>query len=250
MGATVASCVEGIFPGPSAPKNIILKYFPIAGRAEPIRLALALGKVQFYDQRISGQEWEVKHKPQMPYGQLPVLVVDGKMICQTKAILRYVGKIAKYNGTALYPKDVFAAAKVDELLDAFDDLWILLAPTFTIQDEAQKAAARQQLFAPGGPATAKVEVFERMLSASSSGSGFCVPQAGLTVADLMYFSFFNVLRSGFVDGLGADLFKKYPNITRHKELVAAIPEICAYYQDAALSNPHKVPFYEVFQPGK
>jgi len=249
MGAAAASCVEGLRgpPPPKVPKSIVLKYFPIAGRAEPIRLAMMLGNLRYVDQRIPGPEWEEKHKASMPYGQVPVLVVDGRNVCQTKAILRYVGKIAKYDGASLYPKDALVAAQVDELLDAFDDLWILLAPTYNIKDEAQKVASRRQLFEPGGSATAKLEIFERMLE---GGDGFCVKEAGLSVADLMYFSFLSVIRSGFVDGLSPDLFQPFPNIMRHKEKIASIPEIRAYYEDAGRSNPHAVPYYEVFQPGK
>merc|ERR1719401_2028717 len=111
---------------------------------------------------------------------MPVLVVEGQAICQSKAILRYVGKIARYNGALLYPKDPKVAAKVDELLDAFDDLWILLAPTFAIEGAAQKAAARQKLFAADGPATKFMLIFERTLaSAAASGgaAGCCVLEA-------------------------------------------------------------------------
>merc|ERR1719291_589514 len=109
------------------------------------------------------------------------------MICQTKAILRYVGKLAKHGGSYLYPKDAFCAAKVDELIDAYDDLWILLAPSFAMKEQAQKEKARQALFAPGGPAAKKLEIFERILGESSNG--FAVPQAGLSIADILYFCF-------------------------------------------------------------
>mmetsp|Transcript_55058 Transcript_55058/g.178294 ORF Transcript_55058/g.178294 Transcript_55058/m.178294 type:complete len:249 (-) Transcript_55058:41-787(-) len=248
MGAAAAGCLEGLAPGPPMPKTITLKYFPMAGRAEPIRLALTLGGLQFFDQRIPGQDWTDKYKPSMPYGQLPVLVVDGKTICQTKAILRYVGKLAKYNKSPLYPKDPVLAAKVDELLDAFDDLWILLAPTFLIKDQYQKEEYRQQLFAPGGVATEKLAIFERTLA--DSGTGFAVPQAGFSVADLMYYSFLCVIRSGFLEGLGSELLKGYPSISKHKEMVANLPAVKAYYADKKRSNPNDVPNYEVFSPGK
>mmetsp|Transcript_86315 Transcript_86315/g.239358 ORF Transcript_86315/g.239358 Transcript_86315/m.239358 type:complete len:245 (-) Transcript_86315:86-820(-) len=241
------ACTEGI-AGPARPKgNITLKYFPIAGRAEPIRLALKLGKFDFYDQRINGEEWE-RHKKQTPYGQMPVLIVGGKQIAQTKAILRFVGKMTKYDGHLLYPKDPFSAAKVDEVLDAFDDLWILIAPTFRIKDKEQKEQARLELFQPGGQAATLVSIFERILT--ESGNGFVVPEAGLSVADLMYFCFLNSIRSGFIEGLKADLFKDCTNIMKHKEKVANIPDVRSYYQDKQKSNPMGLSSYEVFLPGK
>lgn len=258
MGAAAAGCVEGLLPRPPPPRTITLKYFPMAGRAEPIRLALVLGGFQFFDQRIPGQDWATVHKHKVPYGQLPVLVVDGKTICQTKAILRYVGKIVFYNKAPLYPKDVLAAAKVDELLDAFDDLWILIAPTFQMKDQAEKEEYRQKLFAKStgdadssgepGKGREKLEIFERTLGESKGG--YVIPGAGLTIADLMYFCFLNVLRSGFIEGLDAAMLKDFPNIKKHKELIAALPQVKAYYADAKRSNPNSVPHYEVFQPGK
>eukprot|EP00405_Crypthecodinium_cohnii_P047503 CAMPEP_0206575492 /NCGR_PEP_ID=MMETSP0325_2-20121206/30113_1 /ASSEMBLY_ACC=CAM_ASM_000347 /TAXON_ID=2866 /ORGANISM="Crypthecodinium cohnii, Strain Seligo" /LENGTH=244 /DNA_ID=CAMNT_0054080377 /DNA_START=14 /DNA_END=748 /DNA_ORIENTATION=+ len=244
----MAHCAEGFMPSPPAPKTITLKYFPIAGRAEPIRLALMLGNVKYFDQRIPGQDWTEKWKASTPYGQVPTLNVDGKTIAQSKAILRYVGKLCKYHGYSLYPKDPLVAAKVDELMDAFDDLWILLAPTFLMTDPREKESYRQNLFAPGGAGSAKVSIFERTLA--EGGTGYVVPQAGLSVADLLYFCFFNVLRSGFVEGLPRDLLKDYPQLMKHKERIANLSEVKAYYTDSKRSNPNGVPYYEVFLPGK
>eukprot|EP00933_Yihiella_yeosuensis_P013151 TRINITY_DN12319_c0_g3_i1.p1 TRINITY_DN12319_c0_g3~~TRINITY_DN12319_c0_g3_i1.p1 ORF type:complete len:250 (+),score=60.68 TRINITY_DN12319_c0_g3_i1:56-805(+) len=249
MGAST-SCFEG-FVAPKRPTgNMTLKYFPITGRAEPIRLALLLGKFQYYDHRLTGNEWLETEKAKTPFGQLPVLVVEGKQLAQTKAILRYIGKISPYKGSYLYPQDPLLAAKVDEIMDAFDDLWILLAPTYRIEDKEQQAAARQRLFAEGGEAAAMVQMFEKILQQSSSG--YVVSEAGLTVADLMYFSFLNTIRSGFVDGLTPSLFNPsdHPRIMKHKELIASIPEIAAYYSDVGASNPTGNPHYEVFKSGK
>lgn len=245
-----APCFQGLAPAPERPKGrITLKYFPIAGRAEPIRLALLLGKFDYEDRRLTNEDWKSeKGKPSAPYRQLPVLIVDGKPLAQTKAILRYIGKLSQVDDHYLYPQDALLAAKVDEVMDAFDDLWILLAPTYRIEDKSQREQARQQLFAPEGEATGLVKIFEQILSKSSNG--FVVPEAGLSVADLMYFGFLNVIRSGFVEGLGPDLFKEYPSITKHKDKIANLPDVSAYYNNAEKSSPGKIPHYDVFKPGK
>ena len=57
-------------------------------------------------------------------------------------------------------------------------------------------------------------IFDRILGDSG---GFAVPEAGLSVADLLLFCSLNSIRSGFVEGLGPDLFKDYGNIMRHKD---------------------------------
>eukprot|EP00438_Fugacium_kawagutii_P002430 Skav223206 [mRNA] locus=scaffold2072:90202:103002:+ [translate_table: standard] len=123
----VSSCFEGFKP-PQRPKGkLALKYFDIAGRAEPIRLVLALGEYNYQDIRLRGDQWSIKEKESTPFHQLPVLYVDDLALAQTKAILRrFTAELCKY----LYPLDPFVSAKVDEQMDAFDDLWILLAPTY------------------------------------------------------------------------------------------------------------------------
>merc|ERR1711972_118348 len=127
----------------------------------------------------------------------------------------YVGKLVKYNGAFLYPKDPLLASKVDEVLDAFDDLWILLAPTFRMEDKDQKVKERQRLFSSDGEASAKVAIFESILACSNNG--YVVQDAGLTIADLAYFGGLNLIRSGFVEGLDRSIFADYKHIMKHKE---------------------------------
>jgi glutathione S-transferase len=51
----------------------------------------------------------------MPFGQVPVLEVDGHFLAESYAILRYAGGLA-----GLVPSEPLAAAKVDEVrLHAF-----------------------------------------------------------------------------------------------------------------------------------
>mmetsp|Transcript_13515 Transcript_13515/g.29670 ORF Transcript_13515/g.29670 Transcript_13515/m.29670 type:complete len:245 (-) Transcript_13515:24-758(-) len=240
-----SSCLEGCF-GWEHPEKITLKYFPIPGRAEPIRLALVLGGLQFHDHRLSGEDWRGKYKRTMLFGQVPVLELQKKRrLTQTKAILRYVGRFAKgLHGKHLYPSDPWLGAKVDEIVDAFDDLWILLAPSYRIDDQPLKEHVRQQIFEPGGEGAPLLDAFEAILA--KSYNGFAVPEAGLTVADLVYFGFLNSIRSGLVEGLGPGLFADlgYKRIVAHKEMMARIPAIERYYKDKDLL------FYEVFRPCK
>jgi len=152
-------------------------------------------------------------------------------------------------GKPLYPADLWLAAKVDEIIDAFDDLWILLAPTYRIQDQPLREKARQQLFQPGGEAAVLMDTFESILAKSSTG--YVVSEAGFTVADLVYFCSLSTIRSGFIDGLAPRLFNDlcYERVMKHKEMVARIPAIQGYYDDSKASNPLGLPFYEVFKPG-
>ena len=90
--------------------HIVLSYFPIHGAAERVRLALWLGGIAFDDVRVPLAEWP-KLKSQTPYGQLPIMSIDGgPYIAQSGAMLQYVGKLAP----KLCPTDRFI--KVQEAI--------------------------------------------------------------------------------------------------------------------------------------
>ncbi|CAI5711607.1 unnamed protein product [Hyaloperonospora brassicae] len=101
----------------NAPK-LKLTYFPNLGRGEPIRLAFFIGDIAFEDERIPHEEM-VTRRSTLPFGQFPVLEVNGEMISQALAILRYAGTMS-----GLYPMtDPLAAYRIDELLSIMDDMF-------------------------------------------------------------------------------------------------------------------------------
>merc|ERR1711963_950656 len=66
-----------------------LTYFDLEGRGELIRLLLHAGNIDFEDFRFGFGEW-AKHKPNTPFGSVPVLHWDGEEMAQTMAIVRFV----------------------------------------------------------------------------------------------------------------------------------------------------------------
>ncbi|KAG9399186.1 hypothetical protein AC1031_012147 [Aphanomyces cochlioides] len=102
--------------------SVKLTYFNFAARGETTRLALTIGDVPFEDERIDYTTWAVR-KPSMPYKKVPVLTVDGQMLCQSHAIARYAAKLA-----GLYPTDNhLEACRIDEMTDSVDEFILLLA---------------------------------------------------------------------------------------------------------------------------
>lgn len=114
--------------------NLKLVYFDLAGKAEAIRLAFKLANVEFEDVRLSFEDFgkykagEVLEKYPftklpLPFGQLPVLIIDDEeIIGQSSAIIRYVGKI-----TGHYPTCPIKAAKIDSFLDHENDIFAPLS---------------------------------------------------------------------------------------------------------------------------
>lgn len=95
------------------PSSIKLTYFGLPGRAEMSRLTLTYANIPFEDNRIEGKDWGVLKPSIQPWGQLPILEVDGTTISQSCAILRYCGRIA-----GLIPNDPIKEARSNELIDS------------------------------------------------------------------------------------------------------------------------------------
>jgi len=93
-----------------------LIYFDTRGRAEGSRLLFAYAGIPYEDIRVSHEDFGAK-KSTYPFGQLPVLEVDGKMLAQSHTIERYLARTFGLTG-----KDDWESAKCDMLVDGFADL--------------------------------------------------------------------------------------------------------------------------------
>jgi prostaglandin-H2 D-isomerase / glutathione transferase len=199
--------------------KLVLTYFDFDGsRGEAARLALHVAGIAFEDQRIARSDWPAL-RDRMPYLSLPVLEVDGKLIAQSNAINRYVGKLA-----GLYPKDDWQAALVDEVMDAVEDITFRIGNTFALEGEAKKKA-REALAA--GHIAHFLQQFETRLKA---GGGEWFVEKRLTVADLKCFLWVRWLKSGALDHIPADIVdRQAPLLAKHMERVRNDPRIAAYY---------------------
>lgn len=110
---------------------IKLTYFNIAGVAEKIRNAFILGGIPFEDERIQFSQW-AELKPKTPYGQLPVMTVDGKQMTQSDAMLRFAATLAP----ELYPEG--QELRIDELLGLVGDFLKAWSPQIYIAMAPEK----------------------------------------------------------------------------------------------------------------
>jgi len=83
----------------AAQQLLKLTYFPIGGRALPIRWALSYSGIPFENVHVDYGQW-LKIKPQSPFGCMPLLEINGVVYSQSNALLRYAGKLS-----GLYPTD-------------------------------------------------------------------------------------------------------------------------------------------------
>jgi len=201
-----------------------LTYFDFdGGRGEPIRLALSIGNIAFEDDRFPLSEFS-RIAPTTPFGQVPTFEVDGDVITQTNAILRYVGK-----QSGLYPEDHLQALYCDEVMDALNDILAKVAVTLRMEDEEEKRLAREALAA--GPLTLYAKRFGEMLKARG-GEWFADNR--LTIADLRVFLWTRHLTSGLLDYVPTNILEQNaPSLLAHLERVLSYPAVAAYYERRA-----------------
>jgi len=192
-----------------------LTYFNGRGRGEPARLLFEYAGVKYEDRRVEHATWPTV-KPSTPFGQLPILEIDGKVtIGQSKTIYRYLGK--EFN---LVPNDHIEAARADMLVDANDDVTRHYDPWWYEQDPAKKQEIWKKLetehIAPF------LDRYEKFLT--STGTGYFVNKT-ITWADIFLFDYFHDTKSK-----SPHLFKSHPKLTEFIDKIANQPKIKAWLE--------------------
>lgn len=196
-----------------------MTYFDIhGGRAEPVRLALAIGGIAFEDHRFTYAEFPEVRK-NTPFGQVPTLTVDGVQITQSDSMLRYAGKLA-----GLYPEDAYQALLCDEVAYVVEEAGVKMGPTYRMTGDAQKEA---RLALVHGSIPVYLRWLEQQLAAH--GGEFFADNR-LTVADLKVFVDVRTLNSGRLDHIPTDLVEQVaPKLNAHMKHIADLPAVQAYY---------------------
>ncbi|CAP37636.2 Protein CBR-GST-15 [Caenorhabditis briggsae] len=147
-----------------------LTYFDLRGWAEPARQLLHLSHTPYDDVRIpmadTEKSWE-NLKEKTPFGQLPVLNVDGFDIPQSAAICRYLARKFGYAGKNP-EEEAWADAIVDQYKDfsvAFKTL-IFAARAGKPQEDILKI--RYEIFNPSRDAY--FEILNKILKDNKSGT--------------------------------------------------------------------------------
>lgn len=161
-------------------------------------------QIAFNDIRIDFATFnKQKSLNEFPFGSVPVLDIDGIRVCESNAILRFVGKL-----TGLYPSDPVLALRVDEILDVMEDISAALKPSFSLPPE-EKADARRKLIAEGGAMHKGFALLARRLAASTGAAGAAEDNSffvngQLSIADLKVLGWCATAATGFYDGIPVD----------------------------------------------
>lgn len=108
-----------------------LSYFAGRGRAEVSRLILAESGVEWEDDRVT--DWPGTLKATLITGQMPALYYDGKPLCQSGVIHRFLA-----NTFGLMGDSCLAAAYADMVYETLSEMYFKL-PLFEKDAEKKKA---------------------------------------------------------------------------------------------------------------
>ncbi|CAD5222123.1 unnamed protein product [Bursaphelenchus xylophilus] len=196
-----------------------LTYFDARGLAEPARLILNYAGVKFEDERIApGPENLNPIRDQLPFGQVPVLTIDGKTkIAQSLAIFRFLGRRHGLGG-----KDEVEQAVIDSYGEFIYDL-LANGRAYTgvasgrTQGDKEKLQKEFQTFID----TKWEKYFNKLVEAS--GSGF-LHKSGVTWPD---FIITNIYESATTYKL--DPVLKMKNFKAIHDKVKALPQLKTYF---------------------
>ena len=187
-------------------------------RAEMSRLALFIGGIEFEDLRPSREEIaKMRTEGIFPFGELPVLQVDGKTIAQTGAIARFCGKLS-----GLYPtENDFYAAKVDEVIDLATDITGKIRPALIEKEPEKKTEMRRELAETVLP---RWLGFMDTLLEKNGKTGYYVNDS-LTVADLAAWRLCGWISGGIIEGIPETILDAFPLLNAHQNHILNLPKV-------------------------
>ena len=152
-----------------------------------------------------------------PFGQFPVLQVDGKTIAQTGAIARFCGKLS-----GLYPtENDFYAAKVDEVIDLATDITVKIRPALIEKDPEKRMEMRRELSETVLPHWLG---FMETLLENNGKTGYFVDDS-LTVADLAAWRLCGWISGGIIEGIPETILDAFPLLNAHQNHISNLPKV-------------------------
>uniref|UniRef100_A0A0K0FSJ8 glutathione transferase n=1 Tax=Strongyloides venezuelensis TaxID=75913 RepID=A0A0K0FSJ8_STRVS len=190
-----------------------LTYFGgVRGYGEPARLMFKHAGVAFEDNLIDMNGWP-SIKPTTPFGQVPVLEVDGTPIAQSFAIYRFLAK--KLNLAPGSDVDQALADSIAEYVKEFDgkahDYFVILLGFM----QGDKDAEWKNKVLPA------VDTYFPVITnwLKNAGNGY------LTKAGLSWVDFFAAEKLGNVVNYCNKVAEKYPEIKSYVDRVYSLPAI-------------------------
>ncbi|KAK9719597.1 Glutathione S-transferase, N-terminal domain [Popillia japonica] len=195
--------------------EIKFTYFNAKALGEVTRLLLKYAGIDFIDDRFPDEDWP-KIKPNMPFGQVPALTVDGKTTNQSVAIARFAAKQAKHQSKV--GSNDWEDLEIDAIVDTINDFRIKIQQYHYEPDAAIKEARKGPLFQETIPFY--VKKFEEI---AKKNNGY------LAVGKLTWADFFFTGTIEYLNHMArVNLLEKCPNLQKVVQNVSSIPAVKAW----------------------
>jgi len=206
-------------------------YWKIRGLGAVFRMLLEYKEANYVDkQYCTGEDWFKERKPAIlemnPLANLPYLVDGDKCVCQTNAILYYLG--GKYG---LYGTTEAQKVRTEELLaeiyDVRNSMIDLVYPFKNVcrNEEEFKAKASSVM---GSPPFAKFEAILNFKDNASGGKWFVLAD-GPGVADFHIWEMLDQHKMLAERMGGASIFEKFPKCKAFYDAFRALPTLQKYF---------------------
>ncbi len=194
-----------------------LYYFNQMGKGELIRWIFVQAGLPYEDVRFTDQEW-AEFKPKTPYGKIPVLEVDGKLLAGSGPIARY---LAEEHGLA--GSNAFENAELAGLNDLIEDVQMKMILMFYEKDEKRQAEMKQALLEKDLPEF--LGILEKRITNNGSPEGW-IYGSKVTYVDMSV-----VLTTGFLAMIDPGILEGYTAVSKLKAAVESLPKIAKWIQE-------------------
>jgi len=190
-----------------------LVYFHGRGYGEIIRLTLTAAGIKYNEIDLTTREEYLALLPELLFGQVPLLRIDGQSIVQSGAIVRHIARKAKLLGTS-----ELETTRIDMIYDGTRDFNAKVQQMHWVPEEKVREEVNQKTFPKYLP------VFNKLLADSSSG--FLVGDS-LSLADL---GLFEVLLA-ILDYWPEDALREYPHLLTFRDKLKTNERIVDYIEN-------------------
>ena len=194
-----------------------LYYFNARGSAETIRFVFAQAGVQYEDIRLTSEQW-AEFKPKTPYGVIPVLDIDGKIVGGSLPITRY---LAKQYG--LDAEDDWTRLILEGAADTIEDFKRKLGAAYMEKDEEKKATLKKELVETLLPRF--LGALEKLAASNTCADGwFCG-------AKVSYVDFLFTTAMSYVKMEAPNVLDNFPALKKLTESVLKLPNIAKWVKE-------------------
>lgn len=204
----------------------------IEGISEPARIALKLSGIDFEERILSHEQWAtVKHT--MKNNLLPILSIDGKVIQQTKEILRYLAE-----NFSLVPDNSEVAFNFEEIFKTIEEMNEEFAKSLYGNFRPQKSGSQDNT------AEKRAELIRKMKENAIDGTlpsileklNTLIGKSGIvngekvTIGDIFAYSSLRKLKNGYLDSNKTDIFTKQDKLVSMMKIMGDLDIVKTSYR--------------------